>query len=183
MTTYYVYEHWRMDRDECFYVGKGKGGRAHDRNNRNTHWNNIVAKLERIGSGYEVRLVAVGLSEKEAFELEKARIARWRDVSDLANMTDGGEGMSGYKMPEKTRVKISVAMKGKVPNRKGAKHTAQAKAKMSKAKKGRSLSEEHRKKLSAAMKGENHPFYGKNHTEHAKAKISATKRAKLGEAK
>ena len=25
---YYVYEHWRPDKDVCFYVGKGKGGRA-----------------------------------------------------------------------------------------------------------------------------------------------------------
>lgn len=25
---FYVYEHWRLDRDECFYVGKGTGKRA-----------------------------------------------------------------------------------------------------------------------------------------------------------
>jgi len=25
---YYVYEHWRPDKDICFYVGKGKGSRA-----------------------------------------------------------------------------------------------------------------------------------------------------------
>ena len=30
MNIFYVYEHWRPDHDECFYVGKGKGGRANE---------------------------------------------------------------------------------------------------------------------------------------------------------
>ena len=28
MTIFYVYEHWRPDKDTCFWVGKGKGDRA-----------------------------------------------------------------------------------------------------------------------------------------------------------
>lgn len=38
MTTsglYYVYEHWRLDKDECFYVGKGRGNRAYKMRDRN----------------------------------------------------------------------------------------------------------------------------------------------------
>ena len=27
---FYVYKHWRLDRDECFYVGKESGCRAYD---------------------------------------------------------------------------------------------------------------------------------------------------------
>ena len=37
MGRFYVYEHWRPDRDECFYVGKGKGGRANVMYGRNRH--------------------------------------------------------------------------------------------------------------------------------------------------
>lgn len=28
MSIFYVYEHWRPDKDVCFYVGKGSKGRA-----------------------------------------------------------------------------------------------------------------------------------------------------------
>lgn len=28
-TIFYVYEHWRLDRDECFYVGKGQRKKAY----------------------------------------------------------------------------------------------------------------------------------------------------------
>ena len=55
---YYVYEHWRLDTDTCFYVGKGSGNRAYKTVGRNCHWKNIVAKLERTGFAYEVRIVA-----------------------------------------------------------------------------------------------------------------------------
>ena len=71
MTTsnnYYVYEHWRLDRDECFYVGKGHGSRAFSMKNRNKHHQAIVSKLNRIGSAFEVKIVASGLSEEEAFK-------------------------------------------------------------------------------------------------------------------
>lgn len=88
---YYVYEHWRLDSDTCFYVGKGSGNRAYSRARRNAHWHNIVAKLERTGSAYEVRIVASGLSEGDAFSLEVDRIAFWRDRVDLANITNGGD--------------------------------------------------------------------------------------------
>ena len=104
---YYVYEHWRLDKDECFYVGKGKGQRAYEKSKRGSHWENIVRKLERIGSAYEIRMVKTGLTEKEAFALEKERIAFWRDRVDLANKTDGGEGVSGLRHTEKSKSQMS----------------------------------------------------------------------------
>ena len=129
--TYYVYEHWRLDRDECFYVGKGKGGRAYSMKNRNRHHQAICAKLNRIGSAFEVRIVASGLSEQESFELECERIVFWRSSGcDLTNLTDGGEGPSGFVhtqatkelwsrqrkgqiVPEDGRIKRSLALKGR----------------------------------------------------------------------
>jgi hypothetical protein len=167
--TFYVYEHWRIDRDECFYVGKGHGDRAYRRSHRNSHWHNIVAKLERIGSGYEVRMVAVGLAEKEAFALEKERISFWRDIVDLANKTDGGDGVSGFVMSNEAKQKMSSKAKGRpgVKSMLGRKHTPETRAKMRTAKAGKKpnnfgktyiqkvqRSNEHKAKLSAAKKGQ-----------------------------
>lgn len=71
---FYVYEHWRPDRGECFYVGKGKGGRANElRHNRNRFHKFIQAKLSRLGTAVEVRIISDCLSESEAFALERER--------------------------------------------------------------------------------------------------------------
>jgi group I intron endonuclease len=116
MTTsglFYVYEHWRLDRDECFYVGKGRGGRAYSMKNRNRHHQAIVAKLGRIGSAFEVRMVSTGFSEHDAFELEKERIAFWRSAgSDLTNLTIGGEGVSGLKHTDESKAKMGLTHLG-----------------------------------------------------------------------
>ena len=184
--TYYVYEHWRLDRDECFYVGKGQRNRAYNRGGRNSHWGNIVAKLERIGSGYEVKLVATGLTESAAFSLEKERIAFWRDRVDLCNKTDGGDGVSGLIMSQVSRQKMSDKAKGRPGNvtMLGRKHSAETRAKMSAAQKGKKKSPEHAAKVGAAHRG-------KKRTEEHRAKlsiahtgktISSETRAKLAEA-
>ena len=177
---FYVYEHWRLDRDECFYVGKGCRQRAYARTGRNSHWGNIVAKLERIGSGYEVRMVACGLSEQEAIILEIERIAFWQDKVDLSNKTKGGDGVCGLVHSKESKEKMSLAAKGR-PGAKtmlGKKHSEETKAKMKAAKLGKKpnnfgkkcnkgpLSEEHKAKLSEAHKGK---------------VISAETRAKLAE--
>lgn len=105
MKNFYVYEHWRLDRDECFYVGKGKGGRAYKMRDRNAHHQAIMAKLSREGSGMEVRMVATGLTEDDAFSLEIERIAFWRGICiDLANISKGGDGPSG--VPSHNRRKV-----------------------------------------------------------------------------
>ena len=166
---HYVYEHWRLDRDECFYVGKGRKNRAYIRSGRNSHWHNIVAKLERIGSGYEVRIVQTGLSEDEAFFLEKERIAFWQDKSDLCNKTSGGDGISGYKHTEKTKQKMSelASKRPGVKSMLGKKHTKETKEKMSLAKKGVPKTPEHAAKVGLAHKGK---FF--RHSEETRAKMS-----------
>lgn len=184
--TFYVYEHWRLDRDECFYVGKGKKNRAYSRGGRNSHWGNIVAKLERIGSGYEVKLVATGLTEAEAFSLEKERIAFWRDKVDLCNKTDGGDGVSGLVMSEEARQKMSERAKGRPgnPTMLGRKHSAETRAKMSAAQKGKKKSPEHAEKVAATHRGKK---YSEEHKKklsiaHMGKIISLETRAKLSEA-
>lgn len=113
MKKFYVYEHWRLDRDECFYVGKGMKNRAYKMRDRNAHHRAIMAKLSREGSGMEVRMVATGLTEEEAFALEVERIAFWREAGvDLANRTNGGEGTSGC--PAHNRKKVLCVSTGEV---------------------------------------------------------------------
>ncbi|MDE2104494.1 MAG: GIY-YIG nuclease family protein [Patescibacteria group bacterium] len=126
-SNYYVYEHWRPDRDECFYVGKGRGNRANVLYGRNTHHTAIQLKLSRLGLCVEIRLVATELTESMAFELERERIAFWRaNGNDLANFTDGGEGGSNPR-PETREL-------------------------MRKAKLGRKLSDEHKAKIGEASR-------------------------------
>lgn len=61
----------------------------------------------------EIRMIASGLNEQDAFDLERERIAFWRaDGADLANLTDGGEGMSGYKQTPEAIAKVAAAHRG-----------------------------------------------------------------------
>lgn len=184
MTTsglYYVYEHWRLDKDECFYVGKGRGNRAYKMRDRNRFHTAIVKKLHREGFAVEVKIVAFGISEQNAFNLEKERIAFWRSNGvDLANATNGGDGVSGLKMSLEAREKMRLAKLGKkqspeviakriapligrkqpryavemaAAKRRGKKLSEEHKAKLSKAHTGKSNSEDVRMKLSKANKG------------------------------
>jgi hypothetical protein len=102
---YYVYEHWRPDEDACFYVGKGCANRAHVRNRSNRAHLDIQRKLAKIGMCYEVRLVASGLTEEEAYSLECKRISFWRLLEvKLANKTMGGKGVRVLKRRRKSRI-------------------------------------------------------------------------------
>lgn len=133
-STFYVYEHWRTDRDECFYVGKGRAGRAYRMSNRNKFHQAVYSKVSREGFAVEVRIVASGLSEDAAFVLEVERISFWRSAgADLANSTCGGDGVSGLVM------------------------SPAARAKMRAAKVGKTLSPEHRAKIGASLKGKKLP--------------------------
>lgn len=86
---FYVYLHLKPS-GEIFYVGKGTGKRAWSRNLRNRHWRHIVDC-----HGFVVKIHADGLTESQAFELEKQLIKSHKETSKLANVTDGGGGVSG----------------------------------------------------------------------------------------
>ena len=60
----------------------------------------------------------------------------------------------------------------------GKHHSAEARKKMSEARKGRTFSEEHRKKIAEAHKGENNPFFGKHHSEETRKKMSEARKGK-----
>jgi len=104
MGKYYLYEHWRPDRGEPFYVGYGSGRRANVLlRGRNRNHLGIQAKLSNLGMCVEVRIVASGLTLQDALSKEVALIAYWRAMGmDLANISKGGTG-GGYVVSEKTR--------------------------------------------------------------------------------
>lgn len=145
---FYVYEHWRLDRDECFYVGKGRGRRAYEmKQSRNRHHLAIQAKVSREGFAIEVRIVACGISEEDAFAIECERIRFWRYAGvDLANLTDGGEGSSGRVLSDDAKARIGLAASQRRPSE-------ETRAKMGAARKGKKRSPEMVEKMRAALTG------------------------------
>lgn len=102
---YYVYLHRRADDNEVFYVGKGKGHRAKRTADRSAWWHRVVAK-----HGIVIEYVETGMFEDSAFDLEIELIRFYRECGhQLVNLTDGGEGWSGYKYSEEDKKKLSVA--------------------------------------------------------------------------
>ena len=155
MNNYYVYEWIRLDTNEPFYVGKGKGDRWKilTRGN-NHHFNNIVKSIP-----VAVNILHNNLTEDIANDLEVWYIREYRDIIgyDICNIADGGEGHG---------------LAGKENGMYGKHHSDESKNKISEINKGRHRSDESKKKISEAIKGENHPWYGKHHTEETKKKIS-----------
>jgi hypothetical protein len=120
---FYVYEHWRPDKNICFYVGKGCGRRSRVMYGRKEHHQRIQKKLARMGLSVEIRIIATGLSDDDAKALEMERIAFWLAKGcDLANRTAGGDG--GVNPHPETRAKMRAA-------KLGTKHSDEQKAKIS----------------------------------------------------
>ena len=116
MKAAYVYEHWRPDTQQPFWVGKGTRGRyLVFRRRRNPHYTAVIAKLDQLGLKPEARIVADNLTDQEAFALEIERIAHWKNEGvRLCNWASGGHGgMSGVVRSEESRAKQSATMTGR----------------------------------------------------------------------
>jgi hypothetical protein len=176
---FYVYEHWRMDREECFYVGKGKGRRAYNMKSRTAFHKAIQDKVLRIGSAIEVRIVSSGLTEAEAFALECERIAMWRsDGADLANLTDGGEGRTGAIVGAETREKLRKAHLGKPKSAEHCKHVSESKKGKAPYRPGYVVSEATRQKMREKSLGQPSSVKGIPRSAEVRAKISAARKGK-----
>jgi len=176
-STFYVYEHTRKDTDKVFYVGKGQGKRAHSTHHRNQYWHNIVNKAK----GFLVSFVCKDIDEELALLVEIERIDQFKKLGyKLCNLTEGGDGSSGYKHTKESLQKIGQASKAFMTGRAMSEET---KAKIAAAKTGKKLSEEHKQKIGLASRGNTYAAgntnrLGMKHTEETKQKISATKRNK-----
>ena len=142
----YVYRHIRLDKNQPFYIGVGglsnfdNYNRANNKVYRSKWWKNIVSITD-----YNVEILFDGVSKEFALEKEKELISLYgrKDLNSgiLVNLTDGGEGDSGYFHTEETKLKLSEIKKGRKPSKK----TIEA---VRKANKGRAKTESELKKLS-----------------------------------
>lgn len=118
-----VYFHRKATTGEIFYVGMGSPKRPYYKR-RTDWWQRVVDKY-----GYTIDIVHKGLTQEEAFELEKKYIAQFGrydlGTGSLVNQTDGGPYLDGITKEKAT--------------------------KRGKSLKGRAKSKEHRKKLSASL--------------------------------
>ena len=151
MNEYYTYAYLRED-GTPYYIGKGKRRRAFDKRRRAYFPPNKNRIL----------ILKNNLTENQAFKHEIYMIAVFgrkdNGTGILRNMTDGGEGSSGYKHTKEGLEKIKISNKGK-------KVSEKTKEKMSLVQKGRTFNPETLQKMSESSKGI-------KHTDETKKKIS-----------
>ena len=149
--TYYIYQHRSLDTNAIFYVGKGKNKRHSDKNKRSNYWKSYVAK-----HGFTSEILVNNLDEYFAFliETEAIDVYKRRGIK-LVNLTNGGEGCSGYSMKhsEEQKAKWSLMRKGTPSPRKGVVLSKETKSLISKARKGSFLSKEHKNAISKGLVG------------------------------
>lgn len=142
--TYYAYLHCRPD-GSPFYVGKGHGRRMHNLTDRTVWHKHVTTK-------YGAHNILIGKldcsSEEIAFELEKGLIKCLRRMGHaLVNLTEGGDGASGYVPTAETRARIAEAGRGR-------KASAETRAKRSATRKAQMLADPSiANNMSAKLKG------------------------------
>ena len=149
---FYVYRHIRLDKNEPFYIGIAqiqKRDRGYYRANRFTRrnplWTKIYNKTE-----CRVEIILDNLSQREACEKEKELILLYGKIINktgtLSNITDGGEGVWGLKMSEKSKQKIRL-------QKIGFRHSDETKEKIRVAGTGRLQNKEAKEKIRIAQIG------------------------------
>ncbi len=118
----------------------------------------------------DVRKVYENLDEKTAFEKEKELIFYYRNNTRyrLTNMTDGGEGSSGYHPTEEIKQKISISNR-RLWNNEKFKNKMIA---IRNDKDGSYQSEEFKNKISALVRGDKNPNYQNFWTRQQKENLS-----------
>jgi hypothetical protein len=151
---YYTYAYLRED-GTPYYVGKGSGNRAY-KGKRHGYW--------PPKDPTRILLLKRNLTEDEAFRHECYIIFLLgrKDLGTgiLYNQTNGGDGKSGWVMPQEVKDKIGRAnkgktswMKGKPAHNRGVPASEETREKCRQASTGRVTPSEVRKKISAAKKG------------------------------
>ena len=138
MNNYYTYAYLREDRTP-YYIGKGKGFRLY-----------VKKRIVPLPSKDRIIYLKRNLTEQEAIKHEIYMISVYgrkdNGTGILRNLTDGGDGKSGWKASKETCNKISQSLKGK-------KKTPEQIEKHRMSMIGRKLSEEHKRKIGEGGKG------------------------------
>jgi len=116
---------------EYFYIGKGKGRRKYDHLNeqiKKVHNHLKYSIIQKIYKQGKVPIIEILIeSEDESYILQKEidYIAEFGRLTEntglLTNLTEGGQGISGYKHSEELKQHWSKIRKGKPPANKGTK--------------------------------------------------------------
>ena len=202
---YYVYAYLRED-NTPYYIGKGKGSRAYANHPRKNGSNMLPKDINKI------KILHENLSEDEPITIEQQLIQSYgrKDLGTgiLLNMTDGGDGLSGWIRPQTAIDSHRSKLKGKPRPKEvvtkialsntGKKRSAETKQKLSESHKGKKQSEETKRKRAEKLKGikrseetklkfslskmgEKNPMYGKPSPMLGKVTTEETKQ-KLREA-
>jgi hypothetical protein len=160
LNRFYVYAYLRSKDSEHgkrltpYYIGKGNGYRAFSRQRRTTP----VPKDKAF-----IVFIQEGLTEKEAFALEKYCIALYGRLDQgkgiLRNLCDGGEGSSGMIVSAERRERM-------------AKDSKDARTR-----EGRWRGDKNPKAGGDPVRGDKNPMWGKNHSGTTKSKIGERQRA------
>ena len=143
---HYVYSEYEFNY-EPIYVGKGNNGRAYvhlyeskQKYNGNKSFTNKIKKIQKeYGIDPIIIKIKETLTEDMAFEIEKEMIyvigRRDKKLGVLCNLTDGGQGSSGYKF---TSEQVEKCRKSHI----GITLSDEAKKKVGKSSRGRKYSDE-----------------------------------------
>lgn len=161
--------------------------------NSQTHFHRAIRKYG--WENFEWSIICETDSEYKLKAIEKFYIAAYRKMTKCYNMTDGGEGLSGWNHSDVSRKKISEKTKGRTVSLEQRKILSElykgkklSDERIEKLKgrtpwnKGLNLTEEHKNKLSenhADFKGEKSSLHGKPLSEEHKKKISVSRKGKL----
>lgn len=138
---------------EPFYVGKGKADRflKHLTENKRHYKNNKIKAILNAGLKPIIVKLYENLNEEDSFikEMEVIKIIGRLDLNlgPLTNLTDGGEGHSGYKHSNEFKEKQSLRWTLHNPL-----HNSKTLEKMRESKKGKILTDEHKQRISDGVK-------------------------------
>jgi hypothetical protein len=173
---YYTYAYLREDRTP-YYIGKGTGDRLYKKGSR------VFAPPK---DKSRIIYLKQNLTEEQAFKHEIYMIAVLgrKDLGTgiLYNMTDGGDGTSGWVPSEETRKRMSDAHKGENHHNYGKTLSEEHKRKIGKGNKNKILTEETKKRMSDAQKGKTRSEEHRRNLSEANKNPSEETRRKRSEA-
>lgn len=150
--SYKIYAHVNKINGKV-YVGQTSQNVNKRWRNGNGYVNNIAfyRAIQKYGwDNFEHEILFDGLTKEQADIKEKEMIAFYdsNNPDKGYNLTDGGQGTNGYRMPEERKRQISEFQKGRL------------------------LTDEWKRHISESVRGENHPFWGKKLSDEHRRHLS-----------